>query len=228
MPQTTVVILDPDAEFAQMLAEQLGDAGITAALAADPAAAETAIAGGGVAALILASHLPDDAAIALCRRLRDSGADVTVILVGQAGDPANLLDRAGADDLLQRPIRLGTLIGRLRGLLERAGATPAESLDIGPYRFDGPAKRLIRRDTGAVTHLTEKETAILVVLTQAGEAAVPRERLLRDVWRYNPDVSTHTLETHVYRLRQKMETATAPGPFLLTEAGGYRLATDLG
>jgi DNA-binding response OmpR family regulator len=70
--------------------------------------------------------------------------------------------------------------------------------------------------------LTEKETAILKYLYRIG-AVVDRDTLLGEVWGYNAGVSTHTLETHVYRLRQKIEPDPSKVTLLVTEAGGYRL-----
>ena len=74
--------------------------------------------------------------------------------------------------------------------------------------------------------LTEKETAILAFLHRTRQRAVPRQELLREVWGYNPAVTTHTLETHVYRLRRKIEEIPAKARLLITEPGGYRLAPD--
>jgi DNA-binding response OmpR family regulator len=71
--------------------------------------------------------------------------------------------------------------------------------------------------------LTEKETAILKYLYRAGEKTIGRAILLNEVWGYNSGVTTHTLETHVYRLRQKIERDPAKAEILITEPGGYRL-----
>lgn len=220
MPRT-ILILDPDAEFARMLAEQLDDAGLTAVVAADPDDAFTRIVAGDVAALVVATSLGETGVAALCRQLRLKEGKVAVVLLAAPADAADLLEAVEADEVFVRPIRIGALIGRLRGFAEPAAA---EIIAIGPYRFDSAAKRLSLPEGDAVIHLTEKETEILRALARAGAIAVPRDQLLSEVWRYNPEVTTHTLETHIYRLRQKMETEATPGPFLLTEAGGYRLA----
>lgn len=215
MPRT-ILILDPDAEFARVLADQLDDAGLVAAVASDAEDALRRVAVDDIGALVIGFGL----GAATCRRLRLGAGGVSVILLAGPGDPSDLIDPIEADEVFVRPIRLGALIGRLRGLAE----PPApEIVEIGPYRFDSVAKRLILPATGAVIHLTEKETEILHALARAGATAVPRDMLLREVWRYNPEVTTHTLETHIYRLRQKMETSDISGPLLLTEAGGYRL-----
>ncbi len=94
---------------------------------------------------------------------------------------------------------------------------------IGPYRFDPAAKRLIERSGARTIRLTEKEVAMLDLLWHAGGSVVPREALLAQVWGYQAGLSTHTLETHVYRLRRKIERDPAHAELLITELGGYRL-----
>ena len=95
---------------------------------------------------------------------------------------------------------------------------------MGAYTFSPNAKMLLS-ENGVKLRLTEKETAILQYLNRAKGEVVSRDDLLRDVWGYNANVTTHTLETHIYRLRQKIESDPANAKLLLTDAGGYRLAT---
>lgn len=222
MPQT-VLIADPDPELARALAEQLEDAGFAAVIAVSAAVAADGIKSGVADALVIASSLPDTDVPAFCQDLRQNGAALPLILLCRASDPVGLSEAAGADDSFVRPIRLGALIGRLRQLLEPGMADGEDPVTVGPYRFEAAGKRLVAGDGAPIIRLTEKETEILRHLAGAGAATVPREQLLREIWRYHPDVTTHTLETHVYRLRQKIETAES-GPILVTEPGGYRLA----
>ena len=93
---------------------------------------------------------------------------------------------------------------------------------IGPYTFR-PSSKLLLSPKGSKVRLTEKETAILRYLYRAGQKPVSRETLLQEVWGYNSGVTTHTLETHIYRLRQKVEKDAAAPAILVTEAGGYKL-----
>jgi DNA-binding response OmpR family regulator len=93
---------------------------------------------------------------------------------------------------------------------------------VGPYTFKPSAKMLVRDDNRKV-RLTEKETAIIKFLLRSGEQIVSRDVLLQDVWGYNAGVTTHTLETHVYRLRQKIERDPSHAEILVTEGGGYKL-----
>jgi DNA-binding response OmpR family regulator len=99
-----------------------------------------------------------------------------------------------------------------------------EPIRIGPFEFSLEDKALRRCDANLRIRLTEKEAAILAFLHRMGERAVPRQELLTEVWGYHPEVTTHTLETHIYRLRRKIEADPAKASLLITEAGGYRLA----
>ena len=93
---------------------------------------------------------------------------------------------------------------------------------IGPYTFRPSAKMLLDGNARKI-RLTEKETAILRFLYRAGQSVISREVLLREVWGYNSNVTTHTLETHIYRLRQKIERDPTKAQLLVTAAGGYKL-----
>lgn len=138
------------------------------------------------------------------------------------GDPAMLarLDPGGIPVVsLSKPVRVGPLLGRLEQALARRSA--GTGLRIGPWRFDAAA-RLLEAEDGAQTRLTDKEAAILEHLHRAG-GVVPRETLLADIWGYSAAIATHTLETHIYRLRRKLEADPANAAILITEPGGYRL-----
>ena len=82
---------------------------------------------------------------------------------------------------------------------------------------------MLHKESGQKVRLTEKETSILKYLYRAGNKVVTRDILLNEVWGYNAGVTTHTLETHIYRLRQKIETEPSDAKILITEPGGYRL-----
>jgi DNA-binding response OmpR family regulator len=86
-----------------------------------------------------------------------------------------------------------------------------------------PALKILVEENGNKVRLTEKETSILKFLYRASEKMVTRETLLTEVWGYNTGVTTHTLETHIYRLRQKIEKDPARAELLITETGGYKL-----
>jgi DNA-binding winged helix-turn-helix (wHTH) protein len=123
---------------------------------------------------------------------------------------------------LRRPFRFADLLVRIRSIFRRESREFKEICSIGPFRFSPRSKELIRGGSNAL-RLTDIETAILARLAQARGACISRSVLLRDVWGYKPTVTTRTLETHIYRLRQKLERNPARPSLLVTERGGYRL-----
>jgi DNA-binding response OmpR family regulator len=155
----------------------------------------------------------------LVRRIRAAaGAAPILLLTGPAA--ARTVAAGEADEQLAKPLRIGELVARLRARLEpdrRATAT------IGPYTFRPGAKLLIDPSTGREVRLTEKEAAILAYLYRAGGRVTGREILLGEVWGYRAGVTTHTLETHIYRLRRKIERDPGRAEILVTAPGGYRL-----
>lgn len=147
--------------------------------------------------------------------------------------PAPRIKPTGIGALLPKPVRLQALAAALRAALRAGSAAPAKNtrkavsqLHLGnaDFDFDAPARRLRHRRTGVETVLTEIETHLLSMLLRTAGQAVPREDLLRDVWGYNSKVSTRTLETHIYRLRRKLEHGQGRAKILETVPGGYRLA----
>jgi DNA-binding response OmpR family regulator len=129
---------------------------------------------------------------------------------------------SGANDYVTKPFRFAVLLARMRAHLRQHETSDDASFRIGPYTFQPGSKQLVA-DGGTKLRLTEKETAILRFLYRAGQDVVSRDVLLREVWGYNAAVTTHTLETHIYRLRQKIELDPAKAALLVTEGGGYKL-----
>jgi len=175
--------------------------------------------------IILDVGLPDIDGRELCRLLRRNGVKSPIImLTGQVTDSDEILGLdAGANDYITKPFRLNLLLARLRAQLRQHEQSEDAVFTIGPYTFQPAAKTLANPDTEKQIRLTEKETAILKYLFRSGEKVVSRETLLNEVWGYNTGVTTHTLETHVYRLRQKIEANPSSARLLVTEPGGYRL-----
>ena len=174
--------------------------------------------------ILLDVDLPDMDGREACRLMRKSGITTPIImLTGAASDSDTILGLdAGANDYVTKPFKFGVLLARIRAQLRSHETSEDAIFRIGPYEFRPAGKVLVDSDNKKV-RLTEKETAILKYLYRAGEKPVTREELLAEVWGYNAGVTTHTLETHVYRLRQKIEPDPGSARILLTEAGGYRL-----
>ena len=151
----------------------------------------------------------------LCAELRGQGCAQPLLLLGLAAEQARAL---GADDGLAKPFRFGDLLRRLEQIAAR------DFVSIGPFRLDSNAREMTGPG-GLRLRLTEKETAMLLFLARAGSAVVARDALLDEVWGYSGDATTHTVETHIYRLRRKL-TENGAADLLITEAGGYKLSAS--
>ena len=174
--------------------------------------------------LLLDVGLPDMDGRELCKVARRNGfKGPVVMLTGQASDSDTILGLdAGANDYIAKPFKFGVLLARLRAQLRQHEQSEDAVFTIGRFTFK-PASKLLVDEKGSKIRLTEKETSILKYLFRAGERVVTRDVLLHEVWGYNAGVTTHTLETHIYRLRQKIEKDPANAEMLITETGGYKL-----
>ena len=227
MPATKEILLvDDDDALRGALAEQLRlheEFQVTEAVAAAPAL--DAAKARRFDLMILDVGLPDMDGRELCKAMRRAGHKMPIIMLTAAQGEADTilgLD-AGANDYVTKPFKLGVLLARMRAQLRTHEQSEDATFAIGPYSFRPAQKLLLHESTRKKVRLTEKETAILKFLLRAGAKPVGRDVLLDQVWGYNAGVTTHTLETHIYRLRQKIETDPAKASLLLTEAGGYRL-----
>lgn len=221
----TILIIDDDADLRSALAEQLaGDEFKVLEAGAGREGLETARSA--QADLILLDvDLPDMDGREVARELRRIGVAAPIVMLTAADADADHIEGldAGANDYVTKPFRFGVLLARIRAHLRSHEQSEAAVYRIGPYEFR-PANKLLIDARQKKVRLTDKETNILKYLYRKG-APVPRDELLTEVWGYNAGVTTHTLETHVYRLRQKIEPDPARASILLTEAGGYRLAS---
>jgi DNA-binding response OmpR family regulator len=174
--------------------------------------------------VILDVGLPDTDGRELCRLMRKQGVKCPVLmLTGHDSDADTIfgLD-AGANDYVTKPFKFPVLLARIRAQLRTHEQSEDAVFNLGPYTFKPAQKMLITEDEKKI-RLTEKETNILKFLHRAPEGVVVRDVLLHEVWGYNAGVTTHTLETHIYRLRQKIEPDPGNARLLVTESGGYRL-----
>ncbi|MGE0254732.1 MAG: response regulator transcription factor [Alphaproteobacteria bacterium] len=220
-----VLLVDDDEALRRSLSEQLRLHEEFATVEADcGAAALEAAKRGHFDVILLDVGLPDMDGREVCRLLRRGGVRAPIImLTGHDTDADQILGLdAGANDYVAKPFRLNVLLARLRAQLRQHEQSEDAVFAIGPYTFQ-PANKLLLDAAGRKVRLTEKETAILKYLYRAGARVVSRDTLLVEVWGYNAGVTTHTLETHVYRLRQKIEPDPQNARILVTEPGGYKL-----
>jgi DNA-binding response OmpR family regulator len=221
----TLLLIDDDDDLREALAEQFQshdtfniEQAATAQAGASKAQSER------IDLILLDVDLPDMDGREACRLMRRQGVSVPIIMLTGANTDADAilgLD-SGANDYVAKPFRFTVLLARVRAHLRIFEQSEDAIFQLGPYEFR-PSVKLLTNAKGQKVRLTEKETSILKYLYRAGTKPVSRDELLREVWGYNAAVTTHTLETHIYRLRKKIETDPREACLLITETGGYRL-----
>ncbi len=176
-------------------------------------------------AILINSVLPDCDAAMLCARLRRRDIHIPVLILGADDSEMDVvrgLD-AGANDYLCAPFRAAEICARLRAQIRAYETSDEAVLPIGPFEFRPGSRVLVRRSTGVRVRLTDKEAAVLKFLYRS-DMPVSRTTLLHEVWGYNARATTHTVETHIYRLRRKLEPLAGKITLLINEDGGYLLA----
>ena len=174
--------------------------------------------------MILDVGLPDMDGREAVKILRSEGFNSPIImLTGHDSEADEILGlESGANDSVTKPVRFSVLLARIRAALRQHDQSEDVVFTIGPYSFQ-PAAKILEAGDGGKVRLTDKETSILKYLYRQGPKTITRDVLLKEVWGYNNRVTTHTLETHIYRLRQKIERDPSNARLLVTEEGGYRL-----
>ena len=226
MTQTRqILVVDDDTDLREVLCEQLAlHAEFAVAEAPDAETARQHIRETPPDIVIMDVGLPDMDGREAVKLLRLEGFKRPIImLTGRDSDADTVIGlEAGANDYVVKPFRFAVLLARIRVQLRLHDASEEAEFPIGPYVFRPSTKTLLDAKGGKL-RLTEKEAAILRFLHRAERQSVAREVLLREVWGYNANVTTHTLETHIYRLRQKIEDNPTDARLLVTDGGGYKL-----
>jgi DNA-binding response OmpR family regulator len=218
------LLVDDDDMLRASLAEQLEqEDGFDPVEAGSCAEARRLASDGLYEFMVLDVGLPDGDGRTLCREFRAQGITCPIILLTARDSDSDVIEglRSGANDHISKPFRFAVLAARIHAHLRSHEQSEEAVYRIGPYTFR-PSAKLLLDPKGKKIRLTEKETNILKHLHRSG-STVARETLLHEVWGYNPAVTTHTLETHIYRLRQKIESNPGVAQILVTESGGYRL-----
>jgi DNA-binding response OmpR family regulator len=225
MTSRTILLVDDDNDLRETLVEQLS-------LYEEFSTLEETTASKGIQAaranqidlLIMDVGLPDMDGREAVKLLRKGGFKAPIImLTGHDTDSDTILGlEAGANDYVTKPFRFAVLLARIRAQLRQHESSEDATFSVGPYTFK-PGQKLLTLENGQKIRLTEKEAAIIRYLYRADQKVVTRDVLLEEVWGYNSGVTTHTLETHVYRLRQKIERDPSNAEILVTENGGYKI-----
>ncbi|NMG38117.1 response regulator [Chelativorans sp. ZYF759] len=225
MTSRTILIVDDDAELRETLVEQLSLYEEFSVVEEDTASKGIqAVRGNLIDLVIMDVGLPDMDGREAVKLLRKGGFKAPIImLTAQDTDSDTILGlEAGANDYVTKPFRFAVLLARIRAQLRQHEQSEDATFLVGPYTFK-PSQKLLTDEKGGKIRLTEKESAIIKYLYRAEKKVVTRDILLEEVWGYNSGVTTHTLETHVYRLRQKIERDPSNAEILVTESGGYKL-----
>jgi len=220
-----ILIVEDDTDLRDTLVEQLSLHDEFEASAVDTGAKGASAAKADAPDLVLMDvGLPDTDGREVVRSLRKGGFKAPIImLTGHDTDSDTILGlESGANDYVTKPFRFSVLLARIRASLRQHDQSEDVVFTIGPYSFQ-PAAKMLESPDGQKVRLTDKETSILKYLYRQGPKTITREILLKEVWGYNNRVTTHTLETHIYRLRQKIERDPSNARLLVTEEGGYRL-----
>ena len=220
-----IFLVDDDADLRKTLVDQLAHyREFELAEAGTGSEALAKVRDGHVDLMLLDVGLPDMDGREAVKILRREGFKSPILmLTGQKSDSDEILGlESGANDYVTKPFRFSVLLARIRAALRQHDQSEDVVFTIGPYSFH-PAQKLLEAADGTKIRLTDKETSILKYLYRQGPKTIGRDVLLKEVWGYNNRVTTHTLETHIYRLRQKIERDPSNARLLVTEEGGYRL-----
>jgi len=226
MASRTILVVDDDNDLRTNLVEQLQLETDFKIIEMDKAAdALELVARENIDLVLMDVGLPDMDGREAVKLLRERGFPAPIIMLTGHLDEADTIEglQSGANDYVTKPFRFGELLARVQVQLRQYEQSAEAIFQIGSYQFK-PGQKLLLDDQGTKIHLTEKEAAIIRYLYRANGKVVSREILLEEVWGYNSGVTTHTLETHVYRLRQKIEKNPGQAQLLVTDSGGYRLS----
>src|SRR5215207_4381378 len=216
-----VLVVEDDADIADVLRRSLRNEGYEVRTSADGVEALDVAAGFFPDLVVLDLGLPGMDGVEVCRRLRSDG-DVPILMLtarAETEDRVTGLD-SGADDYLVKPFERKELLARIRALLRRR-PRGAASLEVADLTLN-PDTREVRRGEREI-ELTNREFELLEFLIRNERLVVSRERLLDEVWGYDPLAATNTIDVFISNLRRKLEEG-GEGRLLHTKRGaGYVL-----
>ncbi len=217
-----VLIVEDDADIADVLRRSLRNEGYEVQTSADGVEALDIAAGFVPDLVVLDLGLPRLDGVEVCRRLRADG-DVPILMLtarAETEDRVAGLD-SGADDYLVKPFERQELLARIRALLRRRPPRGAASLRVGDLQLN-PDTREVRRDSREI-ELTNREFELLEYLMRNQRLVVSRERLLDEVWGYDPMAATNTIDVFISNLRRKLEAGDEPRLLHTKRGAGYVL-----
>ena len=227
-----VLVVDDARDIREPLGQYLRRQGMRTRLAADAAEARRLLAEGGVDLVLLDVMMPGEDGLSLCRALAAQGGPPVILLTAMADETDRVVGlELGADDYVVKPFRPRELLARIRAVLRRAPAPPAE-VPTGAVRFAGwrfdPAARTLAHDDGRRAALTSAETRLLALFAAHPRAVLSRDRLIALTAGGEARPFDRRIDNAVARLRRKLEADPARPRLLVTEwGGGYALAAGV-
>jgi len=217
-----VLIVEDDVDIADVLRRSLRNEGYEVKTSADGVEALDIAAGFMPDLVVLDLGLPGMDGVEVCRRLRSDG-DVPILMLtarAETEDRVTGLD-SGADDYLVKPFERQELLARIRALLRRRPPRGSASLEVGDLTLN-PDTREVRRGEREI-ELTNREFELLEFLMRNERLVVSRERLLDEVWGYDPMAATNTIDVFISNLRRKLENGGEPRLLHTKRGAGYVL-----
>ena len=174
--------------------------------------------------ILLDIEMPDGNGVEICKRLRSDGFTKPIVMLTAKNAGSDIIKglEAGANDYVTKPLRMGELLTRIHAQLWQFKASDDAQFEIADLNFVPANKMLYKIGCAQMQALTEKETTILKFLYRAFPEPATKNELLTEIWGMQNGLTTHTLETHIYRLRQKIGRLNE-APVVITTKNGYRL-----
>lgn len=174
--------------------------------------------------ILLDIQMPDGNGVDICKSLRSDGFTKPIVMLTGKNAETDIIEglEAGANDYVTKPLRMGVLLARIHTQLRQFKLSDEGRFEMADLNFVPANKTIHKMGCGQMQALTEKETTILKFLYRAFPGSATKDELLTEVWGMQNGLTTHTLETHIYRLRQKIGRLTET-PIVITTQNGYRL-----
>lgn len=225
MNNIKIVTVEDDQHLLETLVDQLSAEGFSAHGCETLAEAKKIIPEIEPDVVLLDVILTDGDGRDMCRWIRSEGYTMPILMLTGQDSEIDTIDglEAGANDYIAKPLRMGELLARIKTHMELYQSREDAKISIGNFYFVQGRKTLTHKENQKSLNLTEKETSIIRFLLRKKDEGASKHELLEEVWGYNARMTTHTLETHIYRLRQKISYIDET-PFLVTSNNGYTLA----
>ena len=224
---TKILLVEDEPKMQQVIKENLELEGYTLDVAGDGKIGLEKILSNSYCLILLDVMLPQMSGLDVCRKTREKGISTPIIFLTAKGEEIDKVVglELGADDYVTKPFGLRELLARTKAVLRRSeGSTggPDEKIKLGPVEVDFRTYTASR--AGTILQMTPKEFELLKFLWQHRNQSVSRDQLLRNVWGYDENLSTRTIDTFILKLRQKIEGDPAKPAHIITIHGlGYKL-----